>query len=670
MMRTLQEITCIHVSPSLWRKLIAHIDEQGLDTALFKNLRHVSSGGDMVPPDVLESLKRIFVTAEVFVIYGCSEVSCMGCTYPVPRDRTLTSTRVGKPFPNMTLRVLDPEGKLVPPGIVGEVCFGGAGLSSGYLHAPELTAKKYAPLGGERLYHTGDLGRVDAEGNLELVGRSDFQIKVRGVRIEPAEVEAHLRALPGVRDAIVAAPTLPDGEKRLVAYIVATDPAAPPTARALREALKAKLPDYMVPASYVMLDAMPTNINQKVDRLALSKGTALKLSPVTDADPPRTERERRLVAIWERVLDVKGIGIRDEFFEIGGDSLRSVALMAAIDKELGVALPVSTLLTEPTIEGLAALLDVDQRGDTVASSLVCLRRGDDTRPPIFFVHDGDGESMPYRNLALRLDGGHSVYGLHPKSNAHHPILHTRLDDMVSYYVAQIRSVQPHGPYFLGGLCIGGFLAFEVARKLVAQGETVGPLALIDVAHVTTPKRSVATRRFKRLSSVFREGAGSPRSQQVASVVLTSVKRLRNVVEYEVRNRYGREKNRLMLQLFRYYLDRDAPVPPFLRNISVDTTLRFAEKEYVVPAPYQGEVLLFRATASDPALDGLVDDTPYIEIFEDPMLGWGNKASQLQSYDISAGHSSMLREPSVRLIATTLQRHIDVVLQASRARAQR
>jgi amino acid adenylation domain-containing protein len=660
MVRTLTEATCIHCSPSLWRKIIGFIDEQGLPAESFRNMRHVSSGGDMVPPDVLESLKRVFDQAEVFVIYGCSEVSCMGCTYPVPRDRKLASTRVGKPFPNVTLRLLDATGQLLPAGVIGEVCFGGAGLASGYLDAPELTAKKFTDFEGERLYHTGDLGRVDSDGNLELVGRSDFQIKLRGIRIEPAEIEATLRAMPGVRDAIVAAPTLQDGEKRLVAYVVPNRTPAP-TARELREYLKRQLPDYMVPGAYVLLDALPVNLNQKVDRLALSRLQTLPPAQGTTSDPPRTPLERKLLGVWEQVLDVKGIGIRDEFFDIGGDSLRSVVLMTAIDKELGIALPVSTLLTEPTIERLAQLIEAGDRERGNESSLVVLRRGNDQRPAVFFIHDGDGESMPYRNLAIRLHTGHTVYGVHPKSSRHHPILHTRLSEMVDYYVGQIKSVQPKGPYFVGGLCIGGFLAFEVARALEAQGDTVGPVALIDVAHVTTPPRSVAARRFNRLSSELRGGDGASLPAQLLRMATLTARRVRNVVEYEARTRYAKRLTTLKIQLLRAVLDRGAPIPAFLRNISVDSTLRFAEKEYVVPAPYRGEAVLFRATSKDPALDGLINDTPYIAIFEDPMLGWEGKSRILHTYDIPAGHSSTLREPNVRQVAEILQRHIDSVL---------
>lgn len=660
MVKTLTESTCIHCSPSLWRKIIGFIDEQGFDQSAFQNMRHVSSGGDMVPPDVLESLKRLFVNAEVFVIYGCSEVSCMGCTYPVPRDRVLQSTRVGKPFPNMSLRLLDANGELVPPGVIGEVCFGGDGLAVGYLNLPELTAEKFVDFAGERLYHTGDLGRVDSDGNLELVGRSDFQIKLRGIRMEAAEIEAHIRAMPGVKDAVVAAPTLQDGEKRLVAFVV-PDPAAPLTSRQIREFLKKRLPDYMIPAAFVQMDAFPVNVNLKVDRLALSRLTALPETATAPADPPRTDLERRLVEIWERVLQMKGIGIRDEFWEVGGDSLRSVALMSAIDRELGIALPVSTLFTEPTIEQLAALCDAG--ADSAAVSLICLKKGTGERPAVFFVHDGAGESMPYLNLALRLHEGHSVYGIHPKSSRYHPILHTRLHEMVDYYISLMKSVQPTGPYFVGGLCIGGFLAFEIARKLTAMGEEVGPVGLIDVAHVTTPPRSVAARRLNRLSSELSKSGSGDSVAKVVKKFTVVARRARNVIVYETSSRFTKRKTRLKLKLLRALLDRGLPLPAFLRGISVDAVLRFAEKEYVVPAPYQGKTLLFRATSRDPALAGIVNDTPYIEIFGDPMLGWDGKVTDLIAYDIPAGHSSTLREPNVKIVAEALQRHIDASLSS-------
>jgi amino acid adenylation domain-containing protein len=660
MLQTLRQVTCIHASPSLWRKLVLFIDEQGLNHDNFPNIRHASSGGDMVPPDVLESLKRVFPSAEVFVIYGCSEVSCMGCTYPVPRDRTLTSTRVGKPFPNMAVRLLDTASNIVPPGVLGEVCFTGEGVAKGYLNAPEQTARQFIELAGERLYRTGDVGRFDRDGNLELVGRSDFQIKLRGFRIEPAEIEATLRTLKGIKDALVAAPVQDDGERRLVAYLV-LDPAATPSAGAIREHLKGKLPDYMVPAALVELNALPVNVNNKVDRLALANAPPTLGKPLGSGVAPRTESERRLLGIWETVLRTPGIGVQDEFFDVGGDSLRSVALMAEIDKQLGVSLPVSILLTEPTIERLAAWIDGGRTADDTAATLVCLRKGDDSRPPIFFIHDGDGESMPYRNVAQELPKAHSVYGVHPKSTRHHPMLHTRLAEMVTYFVEQIRQVQPTGPYFVGGLCIGGFLAFEVARRLRQQGQEVGPVFLIDVAHVTTPAKSSAARRLNRIQNSLGDIKQQKRGSQLLAMGQLLARRAVNMIAYEARSRSKRRLTRSKIQLFRLCLDQGFAIPSVLRSLSVDSILRFAEKEYVVPAPFPGDIVLMRATARDDSLDDYVDDTPYIDLFQDPMLGWEGKAAHLTTHDIRAGHSSMLREPHARQVADLIRGYVERAL---------
>ena len=266
-----------------------------------------------------------------------------------------------------------------------------------------------------------------------------------------------------------------------------------------------------------------------------------------------------------------------------------------------------------------------------------------------------------RNLALRLGGRHTVYGIHPKSTRLYPMLHTRLQEMVDYYIEQIRSVQPSGPYLVSGLCIGGFLAFEIGRTLARLGERVGPISLLDVAHVTTPPRSVAARRLGSLSQAFQDLPNASLVERGRAIITTAARRARNVVEYEASARYQRNKTQWKLKLLRHCLDHDLPVPRFLGNISVDSTLRFAEKEYVVPPPYQGEVLLFRAISHDHSLDGVVNDTPYIQIFQDPMLGWSDKATDLETFDVPAGHSSMLREPHVQQIAATMQRHIDRLL---------
>jgi amino acid adenylation domain-containing protein len=654
--RTLRELTCIHASPSLWRRLIAYLDAEGAGGNAFPNLRHVSSGGDMVGADVLESLKRLFPAAEVFVIYGCSEISCMGTSFPAPRDRILKRSVVGKVFPNMALRVLDAQGQLVPPGVVGEVYFGGAGVALGYVQRPDLTAERFVMIDGEPLYRTGDLGRLDVDTlELELVGRSDFQVKLRGMRIEPLEIEAQLRNVPGVRDALVAAPVLADGERQLVAYLVPSGDVTP-SVRRVRSLLAARLPDYMLPSIYVELDALPVNVNQKVDRLALSGPPPLERVLASEHAPARTARERELTRIWQRVLGVPRLGIRDDFFDVGGDSLRALTLVTQINQELGTTLPASVLLSAPTIERLAQWLDGSVPASVESSGLVLLRRGTGEKPPIFFIHGGHGETITYLQLARLLHRGHDVYGLPPKGTPEVPMLHTRIADAVAYYAEQIQLLAPSGPYLLGGLCIGGFLAFEVGRYLRSRDQEVGPVALLDAAHVTTAPINFWSRSVRQLERELAEAASEKRGPLKVAELLAA--RARDFLAYAASTRVPRHVMQAKLPLLRFCLDHELPIPAFLRHVSVDATLRFAEKEYRSPGTYAGEILLFRPTrlhCED------VSDIPYARRFVEPELGWAGKAEELRVYDVPGGHFSHLQLPHVRVVAELLQARWDEVL---------
>lgn len=664
LLATLEESTVLHASPSLLRKLVAYLGEQGFDVSRLDGLRHVSSGGDLVSADLMEALKRTFRKAELFVIYGCSEIACMGCSYEIPRDRTVTRNRVGRPFPGVLLRICDPHGNLVPIGIPGEIYFGGAGLARGYLNLPELTGEKFVVIDGERYYRTGDIGRYDAQGQVEMLGRSDFQVKLRGIRIELAEIEVTLRRAPGVREAVVTAREH-HGEKALIAYLV-LDRSNPPKLADMRRFLQDRLPDYMVPAAFVVLEALPVNLNQKVDRRALPAPSQDDLARGRTLVQARDLGERRLLAIWRRLLGSEAIGVQDSFFDVGGDSLLAVNLMVDIEREFGKALPLSTLLTEPTVAALARILR-EPSGDE-RPSLVLLRAGG-ARAPIFFVHDGEGEILPYRTLASKLADGHPVYGVQPKSRLAFPMLHSRLSEVAEYYLEQILSIEPKGPYLLSGLCIGGFIAFEIARRLKQLGRSVAMVALIDVAHVKARPRSLTVRRVSRFTAALKHDDGASPAERALRLLRQSAKKLGNVVGYEVRSRLLKARNQARMRLFRAYLDHGWELPAFLADIPVRVVLRFAEKEYVVPEPYDGEVLLFRATQKSSTFDGtLIDDTPYVELFEDRHLGWEGKTTRgFIPFDIPAGHSSMLQEPHVNHIAEAMQRYIDATTSLGRAR---
>jgi amino acid adenylation domain-containing protein len=363
--RTMTEVTFFHAGPSLLKNLLPYIKRHYADVSAFSRVRHASSGGDTVPEDVLDALRDVFTKAEVFVIYGCSEISCMGCTHPVPRGDSAVRGCVGRPFQTMTVRVTDAAFNLMPVGVEGEILFAGPGVVKGYLNRPDLTAEKFVAIDGLRFYRTGDMGRLREDGCLELLGRSDFQVKLRGMRVELGEVEHHLRRAPGVSDAVAMARDIANGEKTLVAYVVMVGNGAGTVERdagermsVIRRHMAERLPDYMVPATYVELAALPLNHNMKLDRRALPAppSDGGRVGAAAGPREPETPTEIQLASLWKKLLRVDKVGLGDHFFDLGGDSMLALTVILELDRELGVALEGMEVLRE-SLEVQAALCD-------------------------------------------------------------------------------------------------------------------------------------------------------------------------------------------------------------------------------------------------------------------------------------------------------------------------
>lgn len=345
---TLSQVTMFHAGPSLLKGLIAYIRANYTDFTEFTNVLHASSGGDMIPPEVLEDLKELFPQADIFVIYGSTEIACMGCTYFVPRLKKITKTYVGQPFPNTTVQLLDTHLNPVKPGEEGEVCFAGNGVAQGYLNQLERTEAQFVTLNGQRFYKMGDIGRLNDNNELELLGRVDFQIKIRGMRVEVTEVEYQLRNAPGVKDAVVAAKEIGMGEKTLIAYLVFID-GADHDLKAIHEHLVNHLPEYMIPSCYAFIDALPLNFNLKLDRKALPDPNALTVHRVSNHSLrlPITPTQKKLAALWSNLLGIKDIGLDSLFFELGGHSLLGVELLMHIKQQFGVEIEGMVVVREP-----------------------------------------------------------------------------------------------------------------------------------------------------------------------------------------------------------------------------------------------------------------------------------------------------------------------------------
>lgn len=635
MTQTLEQMTVVHMSPSLMRKLLAYIKDNNLDVQKFHGLRHVSSGGDLVPAELLETMKDVFQNAEIYVIYGCSEVSCMGCSYPVARNQVVTKSRVGKPFNNVSVRLYDSHQNLVPAGIRGEIYISGAGVTKGYLNREDLTQEKFVTINGQRFYRTGDSGRLHADGNLEILGRADFQIKLRGIRIELGEIESALRQSPGVREGVVVARELGSSEKSLVAYVV-LEQAQNPTIRDIRRFLQAKLPDYMVPAAFVVLEAMPLNLNQKVDRRALPLPTPENLAGFEMFIPPRDEWEQQLTKIWEEVLGIQPIGIKNNFFELGGDSLLAVQILTQIERQFGRSLAITIPLYAPTVEDLAKVLRCTEE-EVIVSDLVPLRSSG-TKPSLFCIYG----ILLYRELADHLDSEQPVYGVYVQEEVNlikmgrvdqqNPVF-TSIPNIAARYLQAIRTIQPHGPYYLAGESFGGIVAFEMAQQLQAAGEETALVALFD---------SWAPNSFAQL----------PLAQRLKLHWQLLLKRGLSYPLEKVHNQAQLLQRKLSASLHKVY-QRLCPsvesTPQSLTEETEDIRKEVSEQlsRLYVPKPYFGKVVLFRAMERDAfEVDGNRD------------MGWKQlTAAGLQIFDVPGDHLGILKDPNVRVMAEQLKLYL-------------
>ncbi|MBD2022182.1 HAD-IIIC family phosphatase [Leptolyngbya sp. FACHB-36] len=420
------------------------------------------------------------------------------------------------------------------------------------------------------------------------------------------------------------------------------------------------------PASKVSATLVLSNQSQRLNRIAKELYSPKQILHSVEARlhsirpdltqpfvAPRTEQEKQLAQIWAELLHIDSVGAEDNYFDLGGTSLLAVELFAQIEKAFDKKLPLTTLLEAPTIAQLAQLMT----NSGSRESVVLIRSGG-AKSPVFLVHDGDGETMLYRNLANRLKPDHAVYGLQPYSDEDCPILHTRIEDMAAYYVDKIQAIQPQGPYLLGGMCAGGVIAFEMAQQLKTSGQEVAIVALMDAADAKAPKRvgRVTNIRLQRLSNALSQNQHVKTGERVIQVLNTIRRKATNLIVYEMQTKVNVLWNQLKLWLFQYYLDRGLPLPNFLHNLSVRRVYEFAEQIYNPTRLYNGDILLIRATEGDGS------DEPYVEVYSDPLLGWSQRVTEeIKVLDVPGGHSSMLQEPNVEVMADKLQAYIDDAL---------
>ncbi|HET7462017.1 MAG TPA: amino acid adenylation domain-containing protein, partial [Longimicrobium sp.] len=613
-------ITILQLVPSM---LGAVLEEAELSRCA--TLRRVLCGGEALPAELASRLHAT-LRVEVVNLYGPTEATIQSVWHVVGAGAGAV-VPIGRPVDSMRAVVVDRNLRPVPPGVAGELLLGGAQLARGYLGRPALTAAAFVPdpfgaAPGGRLYRTGDRARWRADGTLEYLGRTDHQVKLRGFRIEPGEVEAALRAHPSVRDAAVLVRQDAPGDRRLVAYAAGDEL----DAGALRDHLRARLPEHMVPQAVVVLDRFPLTPNGKLDRRALP-------APAAGAGAahaaPRDAAELALAGIWARVLGVERVGIRDDFFALGGHSLLAVRLLARVERELGHALPLASLFAAPTVERQAALLR-EHGGDRGAWGPVVTIQPAGEGAPLFFVHGGGGSVLAYGELARALGTGRPFHALQAAGLAGEAAPRRTVEEMAAAYLRALREIHPAGPFVLGGWSMGGLVAFEMALQAQEAGDPAQSLVLVDstLRGAATPGDDDDDARVRRMMA-FALHAGIP---------------LDGAVDYGQALRMG-DDERLdhLLELARGAGVLPAAFPPgrFHALWNVYRANVAAAAAYVPGGRVSAPVLVVRA--ADGPLAGA-----------DPALGWSAAAAGgVRARAVPGDHFSIVREPHVHALAAQI-----------------
>jgi len=468
LIRLLRESGCtvMQATPATWRSMI-----QAGWTGSPK--LKVLCGGEALLRDLADEL--LARCGELWNMYGPTETTVWSTVHKLTPGKG--PVPIGKAIANTQLYVLNAQRNLVPQGATGELYIGGDGLAKGYLHREELTRERFVPspfVPNALLYRTGDLARWLPGGIMECLGRADNQVKLRGFRIELGEIDSVLSQHPGVRQC--ASIVREDrGDKQLIAYFESQSGQTPTTAD-LRAHLEGQLPAYMIPSVFVAMDKLPLTPNGKIDRKSLPAPAQLSESD-RDFVAPQDQLEQMLARIWSDVLKVKQVGRNDNFFELGGHSLLAVRIVAETEKLTNVRLPLAMLLQSPTIAELADQLRRKNWKPSWSSLVPIQSKG--SKPPLFLVHAAEGNVLLYRTLASHLGADQPVYGLQSTGLDGKSAINGKFEVAAERYVSELRQFQPHGPYFLGGYCLGGSIALEMARQLTEAGETVAFVGMIE-----------------------------------------------------------------------------------------------------------------------------------------------------------------------------------------------
>ena len=616
-------ISVLWLTASLFQLMVAECLED------LKGVRQLLAGGDILSTAAVRRLLSEAPGTTLVNGYGPTESTTFACCHvmtnlvdagdPVP---------IGRPVSNTRIYILSADGREQPIGIAGELAIGGDGLACGYLNNAELTRERFrVGLPGrpdERVYLTGDLARWRSDGVVEFIGRKDNQVKIRGYRVEPGEVEGVLGEVAGVRQCVVVAVDDGGGGKRLVAYAVVDGEV---TTGHLRRKLAEKLPHYIVPSEFVLLESLPLNANGKVDRQALPRPAAIRDFVITEQEATNsTEIEASLIRIWGDVLRLPRVGIDQDFFSLGGHSLLAIQMFSRIESELGVRASVSLLYRASTIRTLAEQL---KNGMGAESHRLNPIQTGGNLPPVFCMYRLDGLDMCYRELAIALGSEQPVYGFTPAALGGDADVPLSLAEIAAGCVRELRVFYPDGPYLLAGSSFGGMLAYEMAQQLRTAGAEVALLALFDT--------------YGRASEVHRP-ARSRMSKLAAHLKMLSRLRGKRRLHYlAVRLKIAN----FIPESMRLPEDTDGLLPEDIKRIQ-DAHMK-ALWEYQ-PTRYGGKIVLFRA-----------QERNLFRYDANTKLWWGDLISDDCIVDVAGSHEGMLETPHVSDLANKLRSYLNAAL---------
>jgi amino acid adenylation domain-containing protein/non-ribosomal peptide synthase protein (TIGR01720 family) len=636
----LHPIDCLKITPT---HLASLLTSKVFDSILPRQC--LVLGGEAASWDLIEKIQQEAPNCRILNHYGPTETTVGVLTYPVsskPASYHSKTVPIGRPIANTQVYILDRYQQPVPIGVPGGLYIGGDGLARGYLNRPDLTDEKFVPNPfnhqlGSRLYKTGDRARYLSDGNIEFLGRLDNQVKIRGFRIELGEIETAIAAYPSVRETVVVAREDVPGDKRLVAYIVPIQ--VPPTYRELRDFLLQKLPGYMVPNAIVVLSTMPLTSNGKVDRRALPEPDS---SPSDSKGfvPPRDTIEQQLQRIWSEVLQLSTIGVHDNFFELGGHSLLAVRLMARLEQHFGLNLPLATLLATPTIEQLASCLRASP--DSCSwSPLVAIQSSGDKKP--FFCVPGVGGNVIYLyELARHLGLDQPFYGFSAKGLDGESKPFTRVEDIATYYIEAMQTLQPNGPYLLGGHSFGGVVAFEMAIQLRKMGHEVALVAIIDaLAPISGSKPNCsneeeAANLFDFACYIESMFSLNLEISKATLADLTTSEQLHYLKERLIRVNL---------------LPPDAGIKLVRGLVQVYMASLKAHRSYLPKQVLPTRIALLSAQDID---ERKGDTEEHLQMRKEPTLGWKEMSGTVDVHMVPGNHMTMMQKPQVQALAEQLQ----------------